>query len=148
MKKKSKFLFLIIPVVLVAAGCSKQPSTTTTETSSMATPPSANTNSSEQATSDQKTPQAPEPVTVHMLASGFEPKEVTVKVGAAVTFINHDTKAHWPAGGPHGKHDVVYDAKRALKPGESISFTFDKPMELSVHDHFDDKITTKIIVVE
>lgn len=97
-------------------------------------------------------------VTVEMTSSGFSPKEVTVKKGGTITFVNQDSIEHWPASAMHPTHTVyptnggcigsTFDACNGVLPGESWSFTFDSVGSWSYHDHLNPGMTGKVIVEE
>jgi plastocyanin len=61
--------------------------------------------------------------TVAMQDFSFQPAEVTVRVGDAVTWTNRDAEPHAVQGGPFNSPDIP--------PGESYSFTFDSPGDVS-----------------
>lgn len=81
--------------------------------------------------------QPAEKVTVEMTPSGFSPKELTVKKGSEVIFVNKDTVPHWPASGPHPAHTCYpgFDAKSPVAPGASYSHVFDLAKTCGFHDH-------------
>ena len=79
---------------------------------------------------------------------GYEPKEVTVKKGETVRFVNNSSSQEtWPASAVHPTHSVYpeksasdclgssFDACRGLKSGESWDFTFNTVGEWKFHDH-------------
>lgn len=99
---------------------------------------------------------------VKIAASGFEPKTLTVKAGATVTFVNEDSNKHWPASAMHPTHKVypssgiekcgtveetnIFDACRGLAQGESFSFTFNEKGSWKYHDHLNVPSTGTIVV--
>jgi plastocyanin len=87
---------------------------------------------------------------MNITKDGFVPKELTVKVGATVVFVNSDDAQHWPASGPHPVHTFCpgLDAKVALNKGETFEFTFDKAEVCPIHDHLNPGTTGTITVVE
>ncbi|MEK9175250.1 MAG: hypothetical protein AAB795_01515 [Patescibacteria group bacterium] len=76
-------------------------------------------------------------ITVEMTPSGFFPKELIVKKGSEIIFINKDTIPHWPASGPHPAHTCYsgFDAKSPVDPGASYSNVFDLAKTCGFHDH-------------
>lgn len=105
-----------------------EPPTTTTQ-------PSAN-----------KEPQIPPETEVQITTikygdNGFEPKEITVKPGTKVSFINNTQIPMYVASDPHPHHDDYpeFDAgvvlQRHPQPGEDFSFTFDKSGTWAFHNH-------------
>jgi len=110
---------------------------------------------------------------VEITPQGFSPKELTISKGETVTWINNDTKEHWPASAVHPTHTVYpgadYDAEgsyagslacvsegqpkkgafdpcKPLAPGESWSFTFNEIGSWSYHDHIVNGLFGKIVV--
>lgn len=69
--------------------------------------------------------------------SGYSPSVLTVKAGATVTFKNESSGALWTASNPHPIHTNLseFDAKTAVPPAESYSFTFTKVGQWSYHNH-------------
>jgi plastocyanin len=61
------------------------------------------------------------PATVMIMASGPDPKEMTIAAGERVTFMNHDNVPHAVAGGadPARRGCAEIDAVGVLTPGES-----------------------------
>ncbi len=75
--------------------------------------------------------------TIRMGTEGYRPPNLTIQKGETVTFLNTDTKEHWPASDIHPSHAVypAFDPKYRIPPGESWSFTFERPGEWRYHDH-------------
>ncbi len=77
----------------------------------------------------------------------FNPKEVTVKKGSRVRFLNDSDMEVWPASAVHPTHSIYpekdaknclgssFDACRALTRGEFFDFTFNYEGEWRYHDH-------------
>lgn len=88
---------------------------------------------------------------IHMTSNGFEPSAVKITRGETITFENVDNQSHWPAGNTHPTHRLypgsdikkcgseeegnIFDACHSIEPGESYSFTFNKPGVWRFHDH-------------
>ncbi len=91
-----------------------------------------------------------EDLIIRMTKNGFEPKELTAVEGDTVLFINNDEKDRWPASNFHPTHSIYpeFDPEKAVKPGESWKFVFDKPGTWRMHDHLSPHITGVIIVLE
>lgn len=89
-------------------------------------------------------------VTMHMKDTGYEPKNLTIKKGTEVTFVNDGTNDHWPASNIHPTHDIYpeFDSMKGLKPGESWTFTFDKAGIWRYHDHLFATLSGAITVEE
>lgn len=100
--------------------------------------------------------------TITKTDSGYEPGEITIKVGSTITWVNNSSASHWPASARHPTHtlypgsgiikcgsgDVILDACVAIEPGDSFSFTFNEVGEWGFHNHLSPSNTGKIIVVE
>ncbi|TAL20415.1 hypothetical protein EPN90_01080 [Patescibacteria group bacterium] len=69
---------------------------------------------------------------------GFNPAQITVKKGQAVTWINEDPGgSHRPAVNPHPAHTDYpgFDALASIPPGGSWSFIFKRTGEWRYHDN-------------
>ncbi|GEM_PF-1986207 len=75
--------------------------------------------------------------TVTITSKGFSPSSLKIKAGDSVTFLNKDTKPHWPASDPHPLHTICpgFDALKGLKLNEKYTFTFKTAKTCSYHDH-------------
>lgn len=75
--------------------------------------------------------------TVYIDISGFKPSVTEIKKGDTVTFENQDSLDHWPASNIHPTHLIYpeFDPKKAVNPGKSWSFKFDKAGTWRYHDH-------------
>ena len=87
---------------------------------------------------------------IRMNNNGFEPRELTVGEGDNVVFINDDDTDRWPASNLHPTHGIYpeFDPEKHIKPGESWSFTFNKPGLWKMHDHLIPSMTGAITVLE
>ena len=90
---------------------------------------------------------------VRMQNNEFVPKELSIKVGDEVVFINDDEAAHWPASGMHPTHLLCagFDALKGLKQGESYSHMFTEIQNdgvCPVHDHLMPKMFGKITITQ
>ncbi len=74
---------------------------------------------------------------IHMRNNAYEPDNVTIRQGQAVRFINDGTHPYWPASNIHPTHELYseFDPKKALQPGESWAFRFDRTGSWRMHDH-------------
>ncbi len=141
---KAKFAILLASVALIAAACNARTEVTTTNNPPPPPPPAS------------QTPPPPPPpamsgeVSINMTATGFEPSTVTVKKGTKVTFVNKDTKPHWPASAPHPTHTDLpsFDALKGIVAGASYSYTFDKVGTWKFHDHLLSTKFGSVVVVE
>lgn len=104
----------------------------------------------------------PEGNVVVITSAGFEPKTLSIKKSKIVTWINKDTRKHWPASDIHPTHTVypgsgivkcgtpeaenIFDACKGLEQGESYSFKFDEVGFWDYHDHLRPSLKGTIIV--
>lgn len=87
-------------------------------------------------------------VTITFADGTASPKDVTIKVGDSVKFINNDDVLRWPASGVHPTHQICpgFDSLRGLNKGETYSFTFREAKVCPWHDHPKTSINGKITV--
>lgn len=94
---------------------------------------------------------------------GFSPSELTVAVGAEVTFRNNSTVNFWPASAMHPTHTVypgsniskcgteeastIFDACVGIAPGGTYKFAFDEVGEWGYHDHLKASEFGRVIVI-
>lgn len=99
---------------------------------------------------------------IHMSESGYEPREIVIETGQTVVFENTGSTQHWPASDSHPSHtfydgttvdehcqpdsEPTFDACGAIEPGDSWSFTFDRPGNFEFHDHLWPQLTGTITV--
>jgi plastocyanin len=84
---------------------------------------------------------------VSISSAGYEPKDITVKVGDSVTFENKDSANHTVSSDPHPTHTLYPVVNLGLiKPGEKKSATFDKIGKFIFHDHLNPSMTGSVIV--
>lgn len=78
-----------------------------------------------------------DPVTVTMTESGYDIKDLDIKVGQTVIFKNQGLEGLWPASNIHPTHEIYpeFDPQRPVLPGQSWEYTFDKEGEWRYHDH-------------
>lgn len=105
---------------------------------------------------------APGPATVHITYtdSGFEPREVTLRKGEAVEWINASSRDMWPAAAVHPTHSIYpekseddclgssFDACENLPPGSRWIFTFRDTGDWRFHDHIQPAATGIVHVLE
>lgn len=91
----------------------------------------------------------PNRVTIVLTEKGFVPEQVTIKKGGTVTFKTRLNKEFWPASNIHPTHTIYpeFDPKRALKPTETWSFTFQRTGDFRFHDHLSPNNTGVVSVV-
>lgn len=163
-----KIAYLILPLLLVGAGCVSQTSTsidvtaggnngiestlkTNTEAAVDADGPadvSAGAEAQVDLDLDADIPVDVSLTMVSMTSTGFSPATLTVKAGSTVTFQNDDTANHWIASNPHPTHTALpgFDAKKVIAPGASYSYTFTQTGTWSYHDHLNSEMTGTIVV--
>jgi plastocyanin len=75
--------------------------------------------------------------TIQITSDGFTPKDISVKRGDKIIFINSDDSPAWPASDFHPSHDIypTFDAGKGIDPGESWDFVFDQVGTWRFHDH-------------
>ncbi len=87
---------------------------------------------------------------------GFEPAEVRIRKGAAVTFMNRSSKSMRPASDPHPAHTdypvsggcagSLFDACSDIPAGAGWSFKFDTAGIWKYHDHLHPAFKGMIVV--
>lgn len=87
-------------------------------------------------------------VTINLKDVAFSPKNVKLSKGTKITWINNDDVEHYVNTDSHPAHSYVLDLNsKALKKGESFSYTFDTagiyPYHCSAHA---DSMTGSILV--
>ena len=87
---------------------------------------------------------------ITLTEKGFVPPEIRILLGDTVRFSSTLDSQYWPASNLHPAHDIYpeFDPKRPLLPGESWSFTFDRPGAWRFHDHLRSYYTGVIYVEE
>lgn len=78
----------------------------------------------------------------------FNPKNLTVKIGTTVTWINKDPFGHWIASDPYpSKSDLpALDSKKGLLQSEQYKFKFEKVGKFYYHDELNANLTGSITV--
>ena len=106
-------------------------------------------------------------VTEHKITfadNAYSPKELTIKKGDIVRWVNIGDRHTWPASAIHPTHGVypgsgiekcntvaefnIFDACRVVPPGASWRFRFNEVGEWRYHDHLDPKAFGAVIVTE
>lgn len=80
---------------------------------------------------------AMERVTVTYSDSGFLPKEITVKVGTNVSFLNQSSRGMWVASAVHPTHQLLpgFDQLASVSKGGTYDYTFAKVGTWKYHNH-------------
>lgn len=86
---------------------------------------------------------------VRLSEKGFSPVLTYVHPGTRVTFINDSKRAMWPASDSHPSHTLYreFDPMRAIPPGESWTFTFDRVGSWAFHDHLRATMRGTVVVL-
>lgn len=95
---------------------------------------------------------------------GFSPATVAIERGQTVRFVNNAAENTWPASAVHPTHTIypgsgidkcdtpeqstIFDACRALLPGEFWEFTFTEAGEWRYHDHTHAFHTGSVVVTQ
>ena len=103
-----------------------------------------------------------ETFTVVVTDAGFSPRELTIKAGDTVAWVNKSTRASRPASAIHPTHtlypgsdiqkcrtderNTIFDSCSDVQPGESWSFTFREVGSWKYHNHLQSSVTGAIIV--
>ena len=93
---------------------------------------------------------------VEITSNGFSPKELTIKEGDTVVFMNKDNTKHWPASAVHPTHQVYpepggcigskFDSCKNLAQGEIFEFEFTHKGVWKYHDHSNPSLQGVIVV--
>jgi plastocyanin len=85
--------------------------------------------------------------TITYTDEGFSPRDITIRAGERVRFLNKSSTAFWPASGVHPTHTLYpekestdclgssFDACQDLKSGEFFDYTFYYKGTWPYHDH-------------
>ena len=141
---------VIVVVVLIVGGVMltrpKQPAAPVTEE----TPTNTQTESStDSAVPTQATDEAmmEEAVAVSITSSGFSPKEVKIKAGEKITWMNEDSAVHTVNSAVHPTHQVYPPLNLGnVQAGGKVSLTFPTPGTYKYHDHLNPSLTGSVIV--
>lgn len=97
--------------------------------------------------SEEPLPPGEVAATIVYTDKGYEPNEVTIRVGQAVRWVNNSPGEMWPAAAVHPTHAIYpqksdsdclgssFDSCRRLQPGETYEFTFTYEGDWKFHDH-------------
>lgn len=79
---------------------------------------------------------------------GFTPKELKIKKGDTVKFVNQSDRKMWVASDNHPAHDIYpeFDQKDITERGAEYQFKFEKPGTWGYHNHMFSNHIAKIIV--
>lgn len=88
---------------------------------------------------------------IKITPNGFNPSVLTINAGERVIWVNKYNLPSWPASNVHPTHtlypgsninkcgtsELIFDACKNLKQGESFSFTLNEKGSWRYHDHLD-----------
>ena len=84
---------------------------------------------------------------VQISSSGFSPKNIAIKVGETVTWMNSDSTNHTVYSAGHPTH-LIYPPLNLgmIKPSEKVSLEFPKAGTYQYHDHLNPSLTGSVTV--
>lgn len=89
------------------------------------------------------------PITANITPKGFSPTDMTVSVGATVTWTNTDTKDHSVASNPYPLDNALDGFKsQTLTQNQTYSFIFDKAGTYFYHDDLNPSTFTGEVTVK
>jgi len=82
--------------------------------------------------------------------SGFLPKEITVKVGTNVSFLNQSSRGMWVASAMHPTHQLLpgFDQLKSVGTGGTYEYTFVKVGTWKYHNHVQAADIGTVVVTE
>lgn len=84
---------------------------------------------------------------VKITSDGFNPKNITIKVGDTVTWMNDDSADHTVNSAVHPTHTVYPPLNLGLiKPGEQKSLAFPTAGTYKYHDHLNPSLNGSVTV--
>lgn len=84
---------------------------------------------------------------VTITTAGFTPKDITIKAGENVTWMNSDTIDHTVNSAPHPTHTIYPPLNlNTIKPGEKKSLTFPTAGTFKYHDHLNPSLFGSVTV--
>lgn len=86
--------------------------------------------------------------TVSIKSSGFSPKEIKIKAGEKVTWVNDDSEEHQVNSATHPSHTAYPPLNTVgfLKPGAKKSLEFPAKGTYKYHDHLNPSLTGTVVV--
>lgn len=86
-------------------------------------------------------------VTVNYTSDGFNPQDLTVKVGTKTTWTNKSGDKLQVSSSPHPLHtDYPALNQKAIEDGDSVSFVFDKAGTYKYHNHLNTSHQGSVVV--
>lgn len=84
---------------------------------------------------------------VTITTSEFSPKDITIKVGGTVTWVNSDSNDHTVNSAPHPTHTTYPPLNlNVIKPGEKKSLQFTQAGTFKYHDHLNPSLVGSVTV--
>ncbi len=84
---------------------------------------------------------------VTVTASGFSPKDVTIKAGDSVTWMNNDSAVHNVSSAIHPTHQVYPPLNLGnIEAGGKVSLKFPTAGTYKYHDHLSPSLTGTVTV--
>ena len=88
-----------------------------------------------------------EETVVKITSTGFSPKEITIKAGESVIWMNEDNKVHAVNSAVHPTHQLYLPLNLGnIEPEGSKSLTFPDPGVYKYHDHLNPSLTGSVTV--
>lgn len=146
-----KTLILVVIVVLAGIGLFVWQrgglSTELTVSTSMSPNPlaTASVSASPTGSSNPSVSPTPQQYLITYTDAGYSPSNITVPLGATITWKNQSTRGMWTAADPHPIHNSYpegggcinsdFDACKQIQPGQTYSFTFKQKGTWGYHNH-------------
>lgn len=139
MKHISIILILSLPVILF--GCNR-------DAGAPASPQISDDDQTNTNITSQNNDVVPVENLIIIEKDAFKPKNITVKAGTTVTWVNKDTFGHWIASDPYpSKSDLPeLDSKKGLLQSEKYQFKFEKVGKFYYHDELNTSVTGSVTV--
>lgn len=145
MSRNISIAIVVVLVVIVAGWFLTRPKQTAILESQPTQAPISTESASPQSATEGS--QMSEKNNVTITASGFSPKEIIIKVGEDVTWMNSDAIDHTVNSAPHPTHTAYLLLNLdAIKPGKKKSLTFPKAGTYKYHDHLNPSLTGSVTV--
>ncbi len=82
--------------------------------------------------------------------AGYQPKEITVKKGTMVTFVNEGSGSMWTASGVHPTHQLLpgFDQLKSVVKGGTYEYAFTKVGTWKYHNHMKPTDGGTVVVTE
>lgn len=139
---RNTWIAAIVVLILVLGGWfltrPKQSSTLTP--SIVSTPAPTESSATEGAKMSEET-------TVTISSSGFSPKDITIKAGSSVTWVNEDSNDHQVNSAVHPTHQLYLPLNlEVIKPEETKSLIFPEVGTYKYHDHLNPTLFGSVTV--